>query len=63
MSISESGNWNACGLRENGTMLCWGDGLWDQFSPGDERFISVRICAVRDDGAIICWGNLDWEDS
>ena len=37
---------------EDGTMLCWGDGLWDKFSPGDERFISVssgywHTCAVR----------------
>ena len=58
-SISTS--FNTCGLRENGSAVCWVGGLIQADSPPEDHYfkaISVgdsHICALRDDGAPICW--------
>ena len=54
---------HACGLRENGTIECWGDidQDWGQTNAPAGRFTAVSIgsahaCGLRENGAIECWG-------
>ena len=56
----------ACGLRSDGSVLCWGDDTAGQFPPeGEGPFSEVAIgsfhtCGLRLDGSVKCWG-YDWE--
>ena len=64
---------HTCGLREDGSAVCWGSDDHLQSSPPPDfrsppapRFTAVsterlNICAVREeDGAVVCW-LFDWE--
>lgn len=58
---------HACGLREDGTLACWGRGdVLEGVLPPPGAFASVsatgcsHICAVRLDGTIVCWGENDY---
>ena len=61
VSVS-SGGGHTCGLREDGTVACWGNDVRGQASPPrDERFASVtsgsyHTCGLRDDDTAVCWG-------
>ena len=59
--------YHACGLRTDGTVICWGRGCsrtacrssreWSRSSP--PFYVSVggrNYCALRTDGTIFCWG-------
>ena len=60
-SIS-SGGTHTCGLREVGTVTCWGnDGDGQSSPPPDERFVAIssgsyHTCGLRDDSTAVCWG-------
>ena len=51
-----------CGLRQDGSAVCWGSDRWRQSRPpDDERFVSISVgteisCGLREDGAAVCWG-------
>ena len=51
-----------CGLRPDGSAVCWGDDEWGQASPPEgERFAAVsagysHTCGLRTDGSLLCWG-------
>ena len=52
---------HACGLRSNGTVLCWGRGLNSETEPPEGTFTSVSAgdgytCGIRTDGSVACWG-------
>ena len=60
------GEWHACGLREDGSPVCWA--LDDEVAadttttPADETFTSIssgenHACALRADGSPFCWGD------
>ena len=54
--------WHSCGLRTDGTAICWGDnGSGQADAPeGDFRQISADLshsCGLRTDGVIVCWGS------
>ena len=57
----------SCGLREDGTPVCWGSNHVGQASPpAGERFVSIdagsaHSCGLREDGTAVCWG-ADWND-
>ena len=59
------GGTHTCGLREDGTAVCWGDNKHGQSSPpAGEKFISIDVgyshtCGLRGDGTVVCWG-ADW---
>ena len=62
-----AGGSEACGLREDGTIACWGDlhsGLTYGGTPEvpEGRFTALDVgithsCAVRDDGVVKCWAD------
>ena len=60
-----AGKTHACGLRENGSIVCWGydehnNRILDAPAGTDFRQISAGhnfTCALRQDATIACWGN------
>ncbi len=62
----------SCGLREDGTALCWGDGgsiggSYSILSPPGGVFEEIevgmwRACGLRPGGSVECWGNIDVAD-
>lgn len=59
-SISITGQ-NSCGLRTDGSVVCWG--YSSALAPMGERFIDVAVgsghgCGLREDGSIACWGHI-----
>ena len=51
------GNFTACGLRDDGYVLCWGTNT--AVSPDQDGFTSISIggsyCGLRGDGEAVCW--------
>ena len=60
-SIS-SGYRHTCGLRINGTAVCWGwNGLGQSTPPAGATFAAIssgsdHTCGLRADGVAVCWG-------
>ncbi len=60
-SISTEGL-HSCGLREDGTAVCWGSNRDGEGSPpSGERFIAItagsqHTCGLREDSTAVCWG-------
>ena len=64
--LSINSGWvHSCGLRYDGTPVCWGSNQHGKASPpAGERFLSINSgtshsCGVREDGSVVCWGG-DW---
>ena len=54
---------HTCGVRDDGSVACWGDDYYGQARPPAGEFSSVSAgdtytCGVRDDGPIACWGSI-----
>ena len=53
---------HTCGLRADGSAVCWGDDRAAQSDPPpDEQFAAIsagglHTCALREDGSPLCWG-------
>ena len=52
-----------CGLRSDGTVICWGDNDRGQAEAPGGRFTALTAgdastCGLRPDGPIVCWGEL-----
>jgi hypothetical protein len=50
-----------CGVRTDGSVSCWGYGVWGQTSPPAGSFLQVsaglhHTCGVKTDGSVACWG-------
>jgi alpha-tubulin suppressor-like RCC1 family protein len=68
VSVSVGGN-QSCGIKEDGTLLCWGGQYEDELCPPEEQFAQVSVgaesacenpfsCGIAaSDGTGICWGN------
>ena len=61
------GDWgSSCGLRADGTPLCWGDNRRSRslvLSPPGGEFLNVsmgqrRACGLRPGGSVECWGEI-----
>ncbi len=51
----------SCGLREDGSLQCWGRNDDLRASPPDGVYLDVDVgsddgCALVDDGSLVCWG-------
>lgn len=63
-----AGHRNACAIRTDGSLVCWGLDEYTILSPpGGNDFVEVisefdqRACARRTNGSLTCWGNPDFE--
>ena len=57
------GELHTCGLRADGSVVCWGNDEYNQVSDtptGRFTFIAAgpnHTCGLRTDGSVVCWGN------
>ena len=61
-AISADGQRHSCGLRETGTVECWGSNNNGQTDAPVGRFSAISAgdsysCGLRETGAIECWGD------
>ncbi len=60
LSAGDSSDWYPCGIMENRTIRCWGEGRRSESPAGEFTDVAVGrrdACGIRTDGAIQCWGN------
>ena len=60
VSVS-AGSHYTCGVRTDGSIVCWGSGEEGRATPPAGEFLSVsaghyHTCGVREDGSVACWG-------
>jgi len=53
---------HTCGIRQDGTAMCWGDNWYDEAKPLPGAFIELsagfsHTCGLRGDGSVACWGS------
>ena len=63
-SIS-AGGWHSCGIRTDGTAICWGHNRDGQSDPPSETILTIdsgtnHSCAILTDGIATCWGH-NWD--
>ena len=51
-------------MRSDGSVACWGGGIFGEATPPAGSFDSVsagfsHTCGVRSDGSVACWGDDD----
>ena len=56
-----AGKEHTCGVRDDGSVACWGGNQYGQATPPAGEFASVsagaaHTCGVRTDGSVACWG-------
>ena len=58
-----AGSGHTCGIRLDGTPVCWGAdaGTGKTIPPEGERLVSIsngqtHACGLREDGTLVCWG-------
>ncbi len=59
---------HSCGVKLDGSVVCWGDNQYGQSSPPAGAFSSVvagysHTCGVTFDGGVRCWGDNKYEQS
>ena len=57
-----AGSEHTCGMRADGSVVCWGQDRAGQSTPPSGTFISVSAggfhsCGIRADGSVECWGD------
>jgi alpha-tubulin suppressor-like RCC1 family protein len=62
MGIVNVGEKHACAIRDDGTLVCWGDNSLGQLNSPTGEFTQVssgplHSCAIRADGFVLCWGD------
>ncbi len=57
-----AGDLHSCGIRTDGTIVCWGDNEYGQLDAPTGTFTNVAVgirhsCGIRTGGAVVCWGS------
>jgi hypothetical protein len=60
-NILSAGIDHVCGIKDDSTLICWGDNSQNQADPPDGTFKEVSAgfyfnCALSTEGTIACWG-------
>ena len=64
LSAVSAGGYHTCGLRETGSVECWGASGYGQADAPTGRFSAVsaggyHTCGLRETGSVECWGSND----
>ena len=62
-----AGGYHTCGLKADGSIVCWGSNVYSQYSqgkfgpapPGPYSQVSAgdgHACGLKTDGSVVCWG-------
>ncbi len=59
-----TGSIHTCGVKSDGTLICWGDG-GGASTPPEGTFTQVSAgfyynCGLKSDGTLACWGENGW---
>ena len=62
VSIGSSSAYS-CGLKDDGSVICWGTEDMAGAYPPNERFVSIDVgsflvCGIREDRVTVCWGDV-----
>ena len=62
LSSISAGENHTCGVRQDGTVHCFGDDGLGQSSPPEGEFLSVsaggrHTCGIKADASVVCWGS------
>lgn len=67
--IVRAGHYHVCGIREDGSLLCWGDNLRGQCNVPQSTLTATKwkdvacgqshTCGIKQDNTMECWGNND----
>jgi hypothetical protein len=67
--IVRAGHYHVCGIREDGSMLCWGDNLRGQCDVPQSSLAPTKwkdvacgkshTCGIKQDNTMQCWGSND----
>jgi alpha-tubulin suppressor-like RCC1 family protein len=60
-SVLSAGTDHVCGIKDDSTLICWGDNSQNQADPPDGTFKEVSAgfyfnCALSTEGTVACWG-------
>jgi alpha-tubulin suppressor-like RCC1 family protein len=63
-----AGKFNTCGIKSDGTIVCWGEYSAGQSTPPAGTFLQVNTgewhsCAIKSDGTVACWGPSDFGEA
>src|ERR1017187_6640148 len=63
-----AGVWHTCGLKTDGTIVCWGVNNFGESTPPPGTFTAVSAgeffsCGLKTDGTIACWGDNTFKDA
>jgi len=66
--IISAAGMHTCGLKANGTVVCWGNHTYGESTPPAATFTQVTsgftyTCGVKTDGTVACWGSNDYGQS
>ena len=57
-------SYHTCGVRQDGSVACWGNSQYDQVIPPNGEFASISAgqyhnCGVKLRGSVACWDRND----
>ncbi|MEK8019833.1 MAG: hypothetical protein VSS75_023410 [Candidatus Parabeggiatoa sp.] len=60
-NVLSAGTEHVCGIKDDSTLICWGDNQYNQADPPDGTFTQVSAgmnfnCALKTDASLACWG-------
>jgi len=62
--ISAGGGYHTCGLKTNGSVICWGSNDYGQTTVPAGIYSQIDVgwyytCGLKADGSVVCWGSND----
>ena len=60
--LISAGHDDTCSIKTDGSVVCWGDDIWDKYSPPSGTFTQIsqtfsHTCGIKTDGSVVCWGS------